>query len=149
MWSSASLCTQDKVCADCKRLGWSWLCPVLYCLHQANPITEDVVSWVPKSWWLLAVFHRAGNVSITLIWSLALLSAKCSWSRSSLPRQTCLSPLETSNLISPSHSSLLHILLNPKKSGYVHVFTGKNKTCLKRGSKHLLFQQRGPHWQQA
>lgn len=134
MCSSASLCTQAKLRTGCKSLGWRRLCPALYSLHQANPIPKDVMSWVLCPAGHLCFFYHAGNVSITL---MRLVLAKRS--KTSLLRQTCLSPGETSHLVSPSHSSVLHVLVNPNKFGYVRLFMGKNKMWLKRGSKHLFF----------
>lgn len=96
-------------------------CPVFSAPGKSHSQGCDVLG--AMSCWPLAFFYHAGNVSITL---MHLLSAKRS--KSSLLRQTCLSPGETSHLVSPSHSSILHVLVNPNKFGYVRLFMGKNKT---------------------
>lgn len=62
------------------------------------------------------------------------------------PQADLFSPKETSNPVSPPHSSLHHVLLNPKKFGYVCLFMVENKTC---DLKEILFflKQGGPCWQ--
>lgn len=61
------------------------------------------------------------------------------------PQVDLFSPKETSNPVSPPHSSL-HRVLNPKKFGYVCLFMVENKTC---DLKEILFflKQGGPCWQ--
>ena len=72
----------------------------------------------PSCWKCL---HHAG-----LVPSSAL--SKTQPEREQPPQADLSQSQETSNPVSSSHSSLLHVLVNPNKFGYVHLSTGKNKT---------------------
>lgn len=127
--SSDSLCSQGKFLTGCRTLGQRRLClvPVSSTPGKSHSQGCDVLG--AMSHWPLAFLYHAGNISMMLIWSQALLSAKYNQSKSSLPRQTCLSPRETSNPVSPSANSLFHVLVNPNRFGHIYLCTGKDERC--------------------
>lgn len=102
MCSSASLCTQAELQTGCKSLGWRRLCPALYPPHQANPISEDVVSWVLMSHCPLGVFPLCWKClhHADLVLSSALSKMQLEQDRP--PQADLFSPTETSNPFSPS-----------------------------------------------